>query len=184
MKKSSFLLRSAAIFLGLPVLLLTSVHAQPQPAEFTVGEFTFLRPGDWTWVQPSSAMRKAELSVPGEPGPAEVTFFHFGPGQGGTAQANIERWLGQFVEPIPELNAHTAEQEINGTKVVLLQARGTFLAGMPGQTPKPMKNYAMRGAILASEEGDVYIKMTGPADVVETAGPAFDQMVAQAAGAN
>jgi hypothetical protein len=47
-----------------------------------------------------------------------------------------------------------------------------------------MKNYAMRGAILASEEGDVYIKMTGPADVVETAGPAFDQMVAQAAGAN
>src|SRR5438105_3582083 len=55
------------------------------PVKFTVGACEFTRPADWTWVQPTSPMRKAQLQIAGKEGgkPADVTFFFFGSGQGG-----------------------------------------------------------------------------------------------------
>lgn len=158
------------------------VEAQPaQPLEFTVGAFTFERPEGWNWVPASSPMRKAELRFEDGQDAANVVFFHFGPGQGGSVQANVERWLGQFVEPLEQLEAQTAKQDINGTSVTLLQAQGTYLSGMPGQTPEPMPGFGMRGAILESPGGDVYVRMTGPKAVVAKAGAAFDKMVLEGA---
>jgi len=159
-----------------------SLRAEPaQPLAFTAGAFTFERPQGWQWVSTTSAMRKAELRTEHAGETAETVFFHFGPGQGGSVQANIERWLGQFVEPIEQLDAQRAEQDVDGTRVTLLQASGTYLAGMPGQTPEPMEGFAMRGAILESPGGDVYIRMTGPKAAVEASGPLFDKMVLEGA---
>jgi hypothetical protein len=45
-----------------------------------------------------------------------------------------------------------------------------------------MEGHALIGAILESPNGDVYIKMTGPAPTVEKAEPAFVQMVRAACG--
>ena len=74
--------------------------AADAPATFKVGEFRFQRPEKWAWVESTSAMRKAQLTVPSTDGksPAEVVFFHFGPANGGGTQANVDRWLGQFQE--------------------------------------------------------------------------------------
>lgn len=154
------------------------------PVEFSVGEFSFTRPEGWTWVTPDSPMRRAELAAPaveGDPEDAEVTFFHFGPGQGGSVEANIGRWLSQFEEPLDELGAETAETEIHGTRVTFLSAAGTFLSGMPGGPTTPREGFAVRGAILESPQGDVYVKMTGPQATVEAAAAAFDAMVGGAA---
>jgi len=152
------------------------------PVEFQVGAFFFHRPVDWKWVNPESAMRKAELEVPGDDGPAEVTFFHFGKGQGGSVQANLQRWLGQFEEPIEELDAKQAEQKAGDTEVAMIQAKGTFLSGMPGGPVSALKNYALLGAILQHTDGDVYVKMTGPAATVDAAAEEFEQMILRAAG--
>lgn len=165
-------LASALVICGVA----SSAMAQ-SPVEFQVGAFTFLRPEGFSWVPPTSAMRKAELSVEGEAGPAEITFFHFGVGQGGTPQANIQRWLAQFQEPLEQLNARTATQQMGSTQVTLLSAAGTFLSGMPGQPGTPRPGFALRGAILESPDGDVYVKMTGPSTTVEAAASAFDRMV-------
>lgn len=156
------------------------VKAQ-SPVEFQVGAFTFLRPTEFAWVASNSPMRKAELSFAGADGTAEVTFFHFGAGQGGNPQANIKRWLGQFQEPVESLQASTASQTIGQTQVTLLSARGTFLSGMPGQPTTPMPGYALRGAILENSGGDVYVKMTGPQATVDAGAEAFDKMVLDAA---
>ena len=85
-----------ALFLGLTGL----VNAADAPASFKVGEFEFKRPEKWSWVEPTSPMRKATLKVSSADGKdsAEVVFFHFGPGNGGGTQANVDRWLGQFQE--------------------------------------------------------------------------------------
>lgn len=172
----------------LPVLFLTTlllfVPRLPaaEPVSFQVGEFTFERPDGWQWIHPSSPMRKAELAVPGKPEAAEITFFHFGPGQGGSVDANLQRWLSQFSESLEDLDAKRAEQETPTTTVHMIQARGTFLSGMPGETPVPKDDFALRGAILESEDGDVYVKMTGPRDVVIEASDAFDMMVLKAGG--
>jgi len=121
-------------------------------------------------------MRKAQLTVSGE-GTADVTFFHFGAGQGGGVQANVDRWFGQFQ------NAKTGQtkETVGKTPVTFVQAEGTFSSGMPGGATTPMANFAMRGAILERADGDVFVKMTGPAALVESAAAAFEKLVRDAA---
>src|SRR5262245_4236127 len=81
--------------LALSCVLATAADA---PATFKVSEFTFKRPASWEWVETTSAMRKAQLKVndADKKNSAEVVFFHFGPGNGGGVQPNVERWFGQF----------------------------------------------------------------------------------------
>jgi len=175
-------LQRLALFLGVALGLAHSAAMGAEPAAFSVGSFEFERPEGWTWVVPTSPMRKAELSPPAVEGEAstEVTFFHFGAGQGGSPEANMQRWLSQFQEPIEQLNAQTAETLVGDNKVLLLSAEGTFLAGMPGGPTTPMPDYALRSAILISSGGDVYVKMTGPKKSVDAAAGAFDAMISGA----
>ncbi len=149
------------------------------PLEFKVGNFSFERPAEWKWVPPVSPMRKAQLAVPGPNGEtADVTFFHFGSGQGGGIQPNVDRWFAQFG------NSKTSQQEIviGPTRIIQVGAEGTFQSGMPGGPTTPLDGYALRGAILENEAGgNVFVKMTGPAPLVNAAASRFDEMVRAAA---
>lgn len=150
-----------------------------EPAEFEVGGFRFERPVEWKWIVPSSSMRKAQLAFPSTTGnPAEITFFHFGPGQGGGVKANVDRWFAQFGNS----NTGQNEEKVGDTRIFHVVARGTFQSGMPGGPTTPLENYALEGAILEdSQNGDVFVKMTGPAELVATATPIFREMVRAAA---
>ncbi len=161
------------------VLLLTSftLFCSEPPASFTVGQFTFQRPAKWEWVEPSSPMRKAELKVSEANGKAEVVFFDFGAGQGGGTQANIDRWLGQFQEPREKINAKTQEVKFGKRQVTYVQAEGTYLSGMPGGPKTPLKGYALLGAIVESDQGKIFARMTGPAEVVKRAEGDFKKMI-------
>ena len=60
-------------------------------------------PDGWVIVPPSG-MRLAEYALPGigneqNAADASLTVFYFGPNQGGSVEANIERWYGQFSQP-------------------------------------------------------------------------------------
>lgn len=149
------------------------------PVEFSVGEFTFDRPEAWGWVVPGSPMRKAQLAVPGE---GDVTFFFFGPGQGGSVEQNIQRWVGQFDGGAEATQAMRREETFGDTKVSFVTAEGTFQSGMPGGPTTPLADYGLHGAILESKAGDVFVKMTGPAAAVREATAAFEKMIEDAAG--
>lgn len=169
-------MRSTALIL---LIAASNILLAADPVEFQVGAFTFTRPDNWKWIIPSSSMRKAQLEVFGtDQEKAEVTFFHFGPGQGGGIQANIDRWFGQFQGGPTSKNEVTAGR----TRIFYVRASGTFSSGMPGGPTTPMSNYALLGAILADEEsGDVFVKMTGPTALVESASVYFSEMINQAA---
>ncbi len=78
-------------------LLSGIVTAADQPAgPVKVGAFTFAVPEGWKSVTPSSAMRKAQLEIAQGSDKAEVTFFQFGAGQGGSVAENVARWFAQF----------------------------------------------------------------------------------------
>jgi hypothetical protein len=160
-------------------IVLAAAAKAADPVQFTVGSFVFARPEGWGWVTPTSPMRKAQLSVRGTEGgsPAEVTFFHFGAGQGGSVQANVDRWFKQFSDGYTDART----EGVGSTTITFVKAQGTFSSGMPGGPTTPMKNYALRGAILESPSGDVYVKMTGPEAVVKRAEPALEKMVREAA---
>lgn len=160
--------------------MLPSVAAAP--ATFKVSEFTFQRPAAWEWVESASPMRKAQLKVNAadKKNSAEVVFFHFGPSNGGGVQANVERWYGQFQEPREKLGAQSTEETIGQRKVTFVRAEGTYLSGMPGGARTPQPGSALLGAIIQSDEGDVFVKMTGPAALVKSAEGDFRKMIGSA----
>ena len=173
---------------GLLLVLSACLALAEEAASFKAGDFAFAVPSGWRSEQPSSPMRAAELYVPGPEGTgaageAIVTVFHFGPGQGGTVQQNVDRWFGQFDGDNEGKGAATAKETIGTVPVTFVRARGTFQSGMPGQPTTPLEGQALLGAILESPAGDVYVKMTGPAPTVEKAEPAFVQMIRAACGA-
>ena len=164
--------------LSLLLFCAISVRAEA-PATFKVSEFTFTRPANWEWVETTSSMRKAQLKVPDAKGKAgaDVIFFHFGKGDGGGTKANVERWLGQFKEPRNQIQARTEDVTIGKHKVTYVQAQGTYLSGMPGGAQTPMTDYALSGAIIEADEGNIFIRMTGPKELVSSATADFKKMI-------
>ncbi len=165
--------------LALSLFCAATLRAE-DPAAFPVGGLTFKRPAEWTWVPVSSPMRKAQLKVPGaKPDEAaEITFFHFGAGGGGDVASNAQRWVKQFQGP--EDAAKVEEQTIGGVKVTLVTTEGTYSSGMPGGPQTQMANFALLGAIIENSEGNVFVKMTGPATLVKGAREKFLAFLATA----
>jgi hypothetical protein len=177
-RQLSYLLAFCALITTTP-----SMTQAADPVEFSVATFRFERPTDWAWVVPSSQMRKAELAPPGVDGGAagEVTFFYFGPDQGGSVDANIDRWVGQFQAGAGGSNAMQRVEQYGPTKTTLITASGTFNSGMPGGPTTPLTTYALLGAILEGTQGNVFVKMTGPEASVQAASAAFEAMIKEAA---
>jgi hypothetical protein len=163
----------------LTLLCAAHLRGAEAPANFKVSEFSFTRPAKWEWVEVTSSMRKAQLKVADPKGKAgaDVIFFHFGQGDGGGTKANVERWFNQFKEPRDQIKPKSEEATVGKHKVTYVQAEGTYLSGMPGGQQTPMAGYALAGAIIESAQGNVFIRMTGPRELVMASLPEFKQMV-------
>ena len=151
-------------------------------ATFKVSEFTFTQPAKWERIETASPMRKAQFKVndADKKNSAEVVFFHFGASNGGGVQANVERWFGQFQEPREKVGAKSEKATIGKRKVTFVRAEGTYMSGMPGGARTPQPGTALLGAIVESAEGNVFIKMTGPAALVKSAEDDFKKMIESA----
>jgi hypothetical protein len=145
---------------------------------FPVSSLKFTVPEGWKSVQPSSAMRKAQLSIPGKEGgkSADVTFFHFGnEGGAGGVKANVDRWLGQFSSN--EGAQKTEPLDFGGTKVMLVSTEGTMKGGQFGGPATDEADFALLGAIIEHADGPVFIKGTGPKDLMKESREKFMAMV-------
>ena len=149
------------------------------PGPIKIGAFTFTVPDGWKVVTPSSPMRKAQLEIAQGSDRAEVTFFEFGAGQGGSAEDNVARWFAQFLGT--EAKRKTENAQAGPVKITFATTEGTFSSGMPGGPTTPMNGYALCGAILENSDAKVFIKMTGPEAIVKSANEAFKKMVTEAA---
>jgi hypothetical protein len=160
------------------------VDAADGPANFKVGEFSFGRPGDWQWMESNSMMRKAQLKIAGadKKDAAEVVFFYFGEGGGGGTQANIDRWLAQFEEPKDKLSSKVEQVMVGKRKVNYVEAQGTYMSGMPGGAKTPQPNTMLIGAIMESDQGNVFVRLTGPVQLAKSSQAAFRKMVEGAMG--
>lgn len=166
--------------LGLALIPSTLLFAEG--VKVKVSEQSFTAPAAWKSEKTSSRMRAAQFAVPGKEGQeaAECVFFYFGPGNGGGAQANLQRWVGQFAtDPKPEFKVEDAK--VGATPVAYLFANGTFMKGPPfGGAKVPKKNYGMAAAVLGTKPGYIFVKMTGPKAVVDGAKADFKKMIESA----
>lgn len=119
-------------------------------------------PSGWTQVPPSSPMRLAQVMIQGPGGPAELAVFHFGAGQGGQVEANVQRWLGQIV-PQPGTEPQRKNLEVNGLRITFIDAEGTLQPGQMGSGPQsPQPGSRLLGAVLEGDGGPWFVKATGP----------------------
>jgi hypothetical protein len=177
MRKELFRVIAAAVFVCTAIHFADGAEA---PATFKVGALTFTRPEKFKWVEITPGMRAAQMKVEGEQGKsAEVVFFNFG-GSGGGVDANVDRWLGMFQEGKDKINAKREKVPKDKGAITYVQAEGTYMSGMPGGPKTPQPNSMLQGAIIEAPEGNVFIRMTGPAELVKNSQKDFRAMVESA----
>jgi hypothetical protein len=147
----------------------------------SVAGLKWMAPAGWK-SSGSTSMRAATYPVPpvaGDRDAAECAVYFFGVGQGGSVQANVDRWEGQFKaaggRPAP---AKVNKITIHGLPVTTIDVSGAY-SGMGGPTAAApvASDYRLLGAIIESPGGNVFIKFTGPAKTMAANQPRFQQLL-------
>ena len=151
---------------------LSNTHqAQTSPS---TGDLKYRVPDGWVVEHPTSSMRAAQYRLPKAEGDTEdaiLVLYYFGQGQGGSAAANIDRWINQMQQadghPSKE-NAKTEALTVNGLKVTIVDVAGTYTAEMsPGSgTFNNKAGYRLRAAVVETPKGSYYVKLVGPEKTV------------------
>jgi hypothetical protein len=162
---------------GLSLLLLASFAI----AESVAG-LKWTAPPGWK-SEGSRPMRAATYVIPPAPGDhdtAECAIYFFGAGQGGSIDANIERWKGQFHEAGGKpANAQVQTITVHSLKVTTIDTSGEYSGmGGPMGPPQPAKpGYRLLGAIVEGPRGSVFVKFTGPAKTVAATQAKFNALI-------
>ena len=153
-----------------------------------LGPFTLEVPTGWVEQTPRSRMRRAQFALPREGGDSEdgeLTVFYFGMGQGGSTDANINRWIGQVSQPDGSSSRDKAkirQSEVSGLRVTEVDVSGTLKASnMPGAPQRPARpGYRLLGAVLESPQGPWFFKLVGPEKTISRWADSFRQFIASA----
>ncbi len=140
--------------------------------EVEAGDIKLSVPDSWKQQQTTSQFRLAQFSIPAAEGDADAGEFYISPPIGGSPEANIGRWVGQFEGDGRELVM--SKGKCPQGDYILVQLSGTFKRsiGPPiQQKTKPAPGYKMNGVILSATKdgkslGNYFLKLTGPAKTV------------------
>jgi hypothetical protein len=138
------------------------------------GDLHYKVPDGWVAGQPSSKMRVAQFKLPkaeGDNEDAELVLYYFGSNQGGTAAANIDRWISQIQQTDGSSSKDKAKTEsltVNGLKIATVDVAGRYTAEMAPGSGKFYDNadYRLRAAVIETAKGNYYLKLVGPAKTV------------------
>jgi hypothetical protein len=147
----------------------------------SAGGLSWTAPAGWK-SEGTQPLRVATYPVPptaGDHDPAECAVYFFGAGQGGSVQANVDRWKGQFHGPDGKTSAaRVGTRMIHGLTVTTIDTSGEY-SGLGGPvTPGPAKPfYRLLGAIVEGPGGNVFLKFTGPMKTIAANQAKFEQLL-------
>ncbi len=124
-------------------------------------------------------MRAAEYVVPraaGDGDDGECTVITFGPGQGGSIDENIDRWVGQMEGHGPPSRT---TRTTHGMKVTRVEVSGTYSGmRMPAAPQAPSHpGWRLVGEIVEAPSGSWFFKLTGPSATVQASAPDLDALI-------
>jgi hypothetical protein len=140
-------------------------------------------PASWKEAEVTSPMRVKQFSLPGKAGDAELAIFFFGQGQGGSTQANLDRWKAQFQPPAGQSEAPSKTSTVklaSGGNATVIDIQGTYMFKARPMDPgpgEPRPNHRMLAAVLESPKGNYFLKLVGPAKTIEQNKKDFDNWV-------
>jgi hypothetical protein len=193
MKKFAFPLFSAAVVFALTCAGHRSgVRADDKtPAEddlnfdLAAGRLKLTAPEGWLRKKPANNIIEHEFQVPASEGderPGRMTVMS----AGGTIDANIDRWIGQFSQPDGSSTKDKTKQEkltVAGQEITLIDISGTYDDRPPvASGGVKRENYRLLGAIVATKDGKkntghYYVKFVGPSQTVEDHAEGFKKML-------
>jgi hypothetical protein len=149
----------------------------------SAGGLHWTAPAGWKAqaAQPMRAATYAVAAAPGDKTAAECGVYFFGAGQGGTVEANIERWKSQFHRPDGKpAVAQVATHTVRGLKITMLDVTGDYsgLGGPIAPAQHAVSGYRLLGAIVENRGGNVFIKFTGPVSTIAANRQKFEQLLA------
>ncbi|GAC1471994.1 MAG: hypothetical protein NVSMB9_18710 [Isosphaeraceae bacterium] len=171
-------------FLPFGTLLAVLVMGADSPTQTVdAGGLAFQAPKAWKKTDPSSAMRRAQLTIAaaeGDEQDAELVVFAF-PGGAGTVDANIERWRRTFKDKDgkpPKVDVKKVEAR--NTEVTRVEIAGHYFpTTFPGQPKQPdRENYRLLGAIVLTKSTGYFLRLVGPDKTINGAKADFDQLIA------
>lgn len=177
----------AALLMAAAAFTATAADAGSPAAEraFTIGDgsFSLSAPEGWQRVQPRSRIVEAEFAIASDEGQqaGRMTVM----GAGGSIEANIDRWFGQFGQPdggATKDRAAVKKLTIAGCTVTMVDVSGTFrdMPGGPFAGGKTIErpNYRMLAAIVETpSQGNYFLKFYGPAATVAKSADGFRTMI-------
>jgi hypothetical protein len=138
-------------------------------------------PAGWK-TGPPQMMRAATYAVAaasGDTAAAECVVYFFGAGQGGSVNANIERWKGQFTNAGKPAAAVLAKRTTHGIPMTTIDVAGEYSGlGGPLAASKPVPGYRLLGAIVEGPGGNIFVKFTGPARTIAANKAKYDTLLA------
>ena len=128
-------------------------------------------------------MRAATYVIPpasGDTASAECGVYFFGAGQGGSVEANLDRWKGQFHAPGGKpAAARVAKRTAGGLTITTIDTSGEYtgMGGPVASTQRVVSGYRLLGAIVEGPGGNVFVKFTGPGKTIAANQQKFEQLL-------
>ena len=158
------------------LLLLTGTHvnasagdAPEKTTEVKHKALTLNVPKTWKQTPKRSSMRLATYNIPAaqdDEDKAELAIYNF-PGGGGSVEANISRWIGQFENKGRKTKVTRGKAGDHGYYVVEVSGTYNKPVGPPiRRKTKTVKGSRMLAVILQLDTGVYFLKMTGKDETV------------------
>lgn len=176
------LLLGFKLLLALAALNVLSGVSRADDADHAIelGTIKLVAPAAWTRKQPASQIIAHEFAITpaeGDKQPGRMTVM----AAGGSIDANVERWYGQFTQPDGSKTADRAKREklsAAGCEIHLVDISGTFLDRPAPRAPGVERpDYRMLGAIVDTKQGLIFFKFYGPQKTVAEQEQAFRAML-------
>lgn len=179
MKRISPICLVLFLFTAVTAMADDKAEGDKKPAEqisFGEGHLEMTKPDGWKSVKPRVGIIDVEMEVPAAKGDStdgRVTLM----GAGGSIEANIDRWKGQFVKMTKD--AEVTEETIAEQKVHIVELVGDFKDQRGPFAPAEVKEgYTMLAAIITTEKlGNYFLKFYGPSKTIDENKEKFTTMV-------
>lgn len=147
--------------------------AQMPTADPGASTLHWAAPARWVVSPNTSSMRLATYKVPraaGDPEDADVSVTQVG----GSLEANIDRWIGQF-DAAARGGVKRTQRTVHGLSVVIVEIHGTYSSGMDPSADRP--HWALLAAIVETPGMPHFFKITGPEKTVTSARSELDELI-------